>query len=46
MTPMLLKDIFEQQLERKMDDDFLKQLAMFNGKLLAQGLLANNKEGN
>lgn len=46
MTPMLLKDIFEQQLERKMDDDFLKQLAMFNGKLLVQGLLANNKEGN
>lgn len=46
MTLMLLKDIFEQQLERKMDDDFLKQLAMFNGKLLAQGLLANNKEGN
>ncbi|HPY39572.1 MAG TPA: hypothetical protein PLM98_03550, partial [Thiolinea sp.] len=39
MTPMLLKDIFEQQLGRSMDEDFLQQLAQFNGQLLAQGLL-------
>jgi AcrR family transcriptional regulator len=40
MTPMLLKDIFEQQLGRAMDATFLEQLAQFNGQLLAQALLA------
>ncbi len=39
MTPMLLKDIFEQQLGRRMGETFLQQLAQFNGQLLAQGLL-------
>jgi len=38
MTPMLLKDIFEEQMERPMDGDFLGQLAAFNGHLLAAGL--------
>ena len=38
MTPMLLKDIFEEQLERKLDGDLLEQLAAFNGRLLAIGL--------
>jgi len=46
VTPMLLKDIFEQQLEREMDDSFYRQLAEFNGFLLASGLTSkpSNKE--
>lgn len=38
MTPMLLKDIFEDQMERPMDAAFLESLAMFNGHLFAAGL--------
>jgi len=38
MTPMLLKDIFEEQMDRKMDNTFLTQLADFNGHLFAAGL--------
>jgi AcrR family transcriptional regulator len=38
MTPMLLKDIFEEQMDRKMDSEFLSQLASFNGHLFAAGL--------
>lgn len=38
MTPMLLKGIFEQQLGREMDTDFLETLAQFNGHLLVAGL--------
>lgn len=38
MTPMLLKDIFEQQMDRKMDNTFLAELAQFNGQLFAAGL--------
>jgi AcrR family transcriptional regulator len=38
MTPMLLKDIFEEQMERPMDESFLENLARFNGRLLAAGL--------
>jgi AcrR family transcriptional regulator len=38
MTPMLLKDIFEQQMGRPMDADFLNQLATFNGSLIVAGL--------
>jgi len=40
MTPMLLKDIFEEQMGRSMDVVFLEQLADFNGHLLATGLSA------
>jgi AcrR family transcriptional regulator len=39
MTPMLLKDIFEEQMERPMDDAFLSNLASFNGHLFAAGLV-------
>ncbi|WP_298609918.1 TetR/AcrR family transcriptional regulator [uncultured Thiothrix sp.] len=39
MTPMLLKEIFEQQLGRPMDEAFLNKLAAFNGHLLVQGLI-------
>lgn len=48
MTPMLLKNIFEEQMERPMDEDFLRQLATFNGQLFSTGLGAGrhpNKEG-
>lgn len=38
MTPLLLRDLFEEQLERPMDAKFLAQLADFNGRLLAQSL--------
>lgn len=38
MTPILLKDIFEQQMKRPMDAEFLTKLAAFNGQLFAAGL--------
>lgn len=38
MMPMLLKDVFEAQMEQPMDAAFLAQLAAFNGHLLAAGL--------
>jgi AcrR family transcriptional regulator len=38
MMPMLLKNIFEEELGRKMDAGFLAQLARFNGKLFSSGL--------
>jgi len=38
MTPMLLRKIFEGQMERPMDDAFLENLARFNGRLFAAGL--------
>lgn len=40
MTPMLLKDIFEEQMEKPMDAAFLDRLACMNGTLLAAGLSA------
>lgn len=38
MTPMLLKDIFEEQMGRAMDAAFLENLATFNGRLFSAGL--------
>lgn len=38
MMPMLMKDIFEEQIGRPLDDGFLHQLAAFNGHLLEAGL--------
>lgn len=38
MTPILLKDIFEEQMERPMDGEFLARLADFNGHLFTAGL--------
>lgn len=43
MTPMLLKEIFEEQMERKMDMTFIDKLAEFNGHLFTAGLLATKK---
>lgn len=40
MMPMLLKDIFEEQMGGQMDDAFLDELAALNGKLLAAGMAA------
>lgn len=39
MTPMLLKDIFEEQTDSPMDAAFLEQLAAFNGRLFSAGLV-------
>lgn len=44
MTPMLLKDIFEQQMGRPIDAAFLENLAHFNGRLLAAGLAPGARE--
>lgn len=38
MTPMLLKDIFQEQIGREMDAAFLDELAQFNGRLFLAGL--------
>lgn len=38
MTPMLLKEIFEEQMEQPMDAAFLEKLAVFNGHLFSAGL--------
>jgi len=43
MTPMLLKDIFEEQTGHEMDEVFIGKLAAFNGHLFTAGL-ENNKE--
>lgn len=39
MMPILVKEVFEEQLERPMDDAFLQQLALLNGRLFSAGLL-------
>lgn len=38
MTPLLLKEVFEEQIERPLDEAFLETLAAFNGRLIAAGL--------
>ena len=44
MMPMLLKDIFEEQMGRPMDAAFLEKLAAFNGHLFSTGLTPNRQE--
>jgi len=44
MMPMLLKDIFEEQMGRPMDQAFLEKLAAFNGHLFATGLAPSRAE--
>jgi AcrR family transcriptional regulator len=44
MTPMLLKDIFEEQMGRSMDAAFLEQMAAFNGHLFSAGLMQTKTE--
>lgn len=41
---LLLKDIFEEQMQRPVDAAFLEQLAAFNGRLFAAGLAPANAE--
>lgn len=43
MTPMLLKDIFEEQMGYEMDDAFIDKLATFNGHLFSAGLAPTKK---
>jgi AcrR family transcriptional regulator len=43
MMPILLKDIFEEQMGRSMDAEFLEQLAAFNGHLFAAGFVPGNE---
>lgn len=38
MMPMLLKDIFEEQMGHAMDATFIENLASFNGRLFTAGL--------
>lgn len=42
MMPMLLKPVFEAQIEREMDTEFLEQLATINGRFFSAGLLPVN----
>ncbi|HEY8096384.1 MAG TPA: TetR/AcrR family transcriptional regulator [Methylobacter sp.] len=44
MMPILLKDVFEEQMGRTMDADFLEKLAAFNGYLFATGLTSTRAE--
>lgn len=39
MMPMLLRNVFEEELGRPMDLEFLDILATFNGKLFSSGLV-------
>jgi len=39
MTPILLKEIFEEQIGHPMDALFLEKLAAFNGHLFAAGIM-------
>jgi len=44
MMPILLKDVFEEQMGRTMDADFLEKLAAFNGCLFSTGLTPTSAE--
>jgi len=44
MMPMLIKEIFEEQMEQPMDEAFLDELAELNGRLFAAGLLPRETE--
>lgn len=45
MMPMLIKSVFEETMEREMDEAFIEQLATFNGQLFSAGLLFKKKAG-
>ncbi|EPJ52916.1 MAG: regulatory protein TetR [Osedax symbiont Rs2] len=44
MMPMLVKNIFEENIEKEMDSEFLDKLAMFNGQLMMKGLAPSNND--
>ena len=41
MTPMLLKEIFEEQWGHPMEESFLQELAAFNGRMFTAGVAAD-----
>jgi AcrR family transcriptional regulator len=43
MMPMLIKEVFEEQMEQPMDDAFFEKLAEFNGQLFMGGLTHHTK---
>ena len=43
MTPMLLKEIFEEQISQEMDTEFLDNLAAFNGRIFSAGLTSTSQ---
>lgn len=45
MTPILLKDVFEEQMGRPMDVAFMERLAAFNGHLFSAGLAPKPADG-
>lgn len=45
MMPMLLKDVFEEQLGVAMDESFLFRMAEFNGHLFAAGVAPATSNG-
>lgn len=44
MMPMLIKTVFEEQMEREMDKEFLEQLANLNGRLFIAGMLPDKEK--
>tara|TARA_R100001377_G_scaffold78153_1_gene55739 strand:- start:400 stop:1041 length:642 start_codon:yes stop_codon:yes gene_type:complete len=44
MLPMLIKPVFEEQMDREMDDEFLDRLATFSGRLFSAGLLPSKEQ--
>lgn len=44
MMPILLKDVFEEQMGRSMDAAFLEKLAAFSGGLFSTGLMPTKTE--
>jgi AcrR family transcriptional regulator len=44
LTPILLKDIFEEQMGKEMDTEFFNRFASFNGNLLSAGLKVATQE--
>jgi len=44
MTPILVKGIFEEQMSRPMDAEFLDRLAAFNGHLFSAGLTSDGSK--
>jgi AcrR family transcriptional regulator len=44
MMPILIKPVFEQQMEREMDEAFLEQLAALNGQLFSAGLIPGKEK--
>jgi len=44
MMPLLIKQVFEDQMDREMDEVFLEKLAILNGRLFSAGLFPVQEE--